>query len=142
MGNITLNEFDNILPYAQEACLKYGLREISTDVLLFAIADDMNCRAYVMLTDAGYKINDLKKALKERFGKGKQAPPTENYPLAVSVIGLFAVYCLQYANAPLDTLHLIQLIIRTNNTAAARILRQQGISLNSYNKIIYKPLNA
>ncbi|MBD1385728.1 hypothetical protein IDJ75_10600 [Mucilaginibacter rigui] len=138
--NQQINDFTNILTYAHEACSKYELNEIDSEVLLFAIADDMNCMAYEVMTNAGYNVNKLKKVLRERFKINKPETYIAGSPFSVSVEGLIALHALHYGGRPLTTITMLKTIIRNDNTAAARLLRAECISLNYNNELTYKPL--
>lgn len=141
MTNIPLaKDFANIGAYAQEACVKFGLKEVCSEVLLFAIVDDMNCATYSALTEAGYNANKLKAQLREGFKKRSAAQDDKREkPLSVSVEGLFALHAIQYSGMPLNTMSVLRTIIRNNNTSAARLLHSQHIKLNKQNELIYQP---
>jgi ATP-dependent Clp protease ATP-binding subunit ClpA len=136
-----IGDITNVLTYAHEACRKYELNEIDSEVLLFAITDDMNCMAYEAMQNAGYNVNKLKKLLRERFAQNKPAKYTACSPFSTSVEGLIALHTLQYGGKPLTSIGLLKIIIQNENTSAARLLRSERLKLNWKNELIYKPLN-
>jgi len=135
------DDFSLALTYAHDACRKYQLNEISSEVMLFGITEDMNCQAYEAMVNAGYNVNKLKKLLREKFIINKPANYKAGNPLSVAVEGLLALHALQHGGMPLTSVSLLKTIIRNESTAAARLLRSERIILNWKNELIYKPLN-
>jgi ATP-dependent Clp protease ATP-binding subunit ClpA len=136
------NELLELLAEAYQVSYRYNQKEVCTLALLYAIAQNPDLAACEALISAGYKVGKLKThLLKALKAKGDAATPfTGELAYSNAVAGLLALTELQYGTIQISSRTLLVNLIKYNNTAAARLLKQQGITVKGYNKLIYEPI--
>jgi len=131
---VAMNELAAIISDAEVLCRLYGLAEICTEVLLLAMLDNTKLSAYNYLLLLGVNIVAIKKELEKRLSN---KPVVVGKKIANSV-ALDGLMFLNGGNR--NSLKLVTTILENNNTAAARLLKQERIFLDQFRDIFYRPI--
>ena len=126
-------EIETVLTSAQNICVKYDLPQVCTEALLLAITDNVTLTGYNHLQGLGVNVTALKKSLQKSLQNKASHEPHKNIILSIALEG---VIFLNGGNT--SSLNLLKTIVKYNNTAAARLLRSQGLFLNNTDQLIFK----
>ncbi|MDB5029717.1 hypothetical protein [Mucilaginibacter sp.] len=133
----TQNELAAILTDAVHISRDNQLKEICSEALLLAIFNNEPIAA--KLLKMGFNIFMFKRLLAEKLKtKAIDTPPLEP-PYSVAIDGLLILTAMDKSGRN-NGLKLLKTIIKNNNTAAARLLKAERITLNSFNELVYKPI--
>ena len=131
-------ELHEVIAEAAWICQSCNLTEICSESVLRAILDNADLTANEALVKAGINVTALKRVITKRLkAKGGITRP-ESITISTAVEGLLVLNRMERA-CNSSSLHLLCTIIKTDNTAAARLLKSQQIGLTSKNVLIYKP---
>lgn len=135
----TETEMQAILTGAMQISQQYGLKEICTEAVLYAILNNDNLNANTQLLKMGFNVYMLRRVIAERLkNKAIVNPPIEP-PYSNALEGLLFLNAFDKGSQNTST-HFLKTIIKNNNTAAARLLKLERVSLTPNNELIYKPI--
>ena len=129
------NEITAVLQGAAQIGQQCRLNELCTETLLYAIAENNQLSANAKLKALGVNVTGFKAMLLKRLEKKAKPAALIPIPESTAVIGLLFLNSRRD-----DSCQLLKCIIQNKNTAAARLLSQERLSLNEYNELIYKPI--
>lgn len=131
------NELQIALLNTLKISRQLNLKEVCTEAFLYGIMENEGLSA--KLLKQGFNIFMFKRLLTDKL----KVKATENQtiePLFSGALeGLLALIIMD-KNFCDSSLFLMKTIIKHNNTAAARLLKKEGIILSRFNELIYKPI--
>ncbi|MDP9076271.1 MAG: hypothetical protein M3O71_02510 [Bacteroidota bacterium] len=138
INNVVIqNEVTTILAGASQISRDNQLKEVCTEALLSALIENEAVAAKLLNT--GFNIFMFKRLLSEKLKTKSIDSPPVNPPYSVALEGLLALYVID-CRGNASSLQLLKTIIRNNNTAAARLLSLERITLTENNHLIYTPI--
>ena len=129
------NELRTVLTAAAQISRENQLKEVCSEALLLAILEqEAAAAAFLKL---GFNVFMFKRVLAKKLATKAADKSPKELPYSLAVDGLLILNAME-KNAPCTALHLLKTIVRYHNTAAARMLRNEQIYLNEFNRLIYK----